>query len=133
MIYLKDNIYHQSGKDNEIIVQEYFNRIKTGDLEELLELFSDDAIIHEPFSKSKHLFGKSEIRPFLKSVIMANEGLQYKIHIERQKNSHTDNFIALVIFRRGQAINSKFTFSFENTHESKLNRKIKALSIEFMD
>ena len=72
-------------KQNVITVQKYFNRIKNRDIEGLLDLFCDDPVIEEPFSKSKILLGKSEIEPFLKSVIMANEGLKYEINIERQK------------------------------------------------
>ena len=130
---MKDSNYQQNEKDNEIIVKEYFSRIKSRDIEGLLELFSDDAVIHEPFSRARRLFGKTEIKPFLKSVIMANEGLQYEINIERQKNNHTNNFVALVIFRKGHEINSRFTFSFDNSGKSTLYGKIKSLLIEFID
>lgn len=130
---MKDSNYQQNGKHNGIVVKEYFNRIKSKDIEGLLELFSDDAVIHEPFSRARRLFGKTEIKPFLKSVIMVNEGVQYEINIERQKYNHTNNFVALVKFRKGHAINSRFTFSFENTDKSNINGKIKSLLIEFID
>lgn len=130
---MKDSNYQQNEKDNEIIVKEYFSRIKSRDIEGILELFSDDAVIHEPFSRARRLFGKTEIKPFLKSVIMANEGLQYEINIERQKNNHTNNFVALVIFRKGHEINSRFTFSFDNSGKSTIYGKIKSLLIEFID
>jgi ketosteroid isomerase-like protein len=130
---LKDSNYQQNEKDNEIIVKEYFSRIKSRDIEGLLELFSDDAVIHEPFSRARRLFGKTEIKPFLKSVIMANEGLRYEINIERQKNNHTNNFVVLVIFRKGHEINSRFTFSFDNSGKSNIYGKIKSLLIEFID
>lgn len=130
---MKDSNYQQNEKDNEIIVKEYFSRIKSRDIEGLLELFSDDAVIHEPFSRARRLFGKTEIKPFLKSVIMANEGLRYEINIERQKNNHMNNFVALVIFRKGHEINSRFTFSFDNSGKSNIYGKIKSLLIEFID
>jgi len=130
---LKDSNYQQNEKDNEIIVKEYFSRIKSRDIEGILELFSDDAVIHEPFSRARRLFGKTEIKPFLKSVIMANEGLRYEINIERQKNNHTNNFVVLVIFRKGHEINSRFTFSFDNSDKSTVYGKIKSLLIEFID
>jgi len=130
---LKDSNYQQNEKDNEIIVKEYFSRIKSRDIEGILELFSDDAVIHEPFSRARRLFGKTEIKPFLKSVIMANEGLRYEINIERQKNNHTNNFVVLVIFRKGHEINSRFTFSFDNSGKSNIYGKIKSLLIEFID
>ncbi|HEY9492015.1 MAG TPA: nuclear transport factor 2 family protein [Nitrososphaeraceae archaeon] len=130
---MKDSNYQQNEKDNEIIVKEYFSRIKSRNIEGILELFSDDAVIHEPFSRARRLFGKTEIKPFLKSVIMANEGLQYEINIERQKNNHMNNFVALVIFRKGHEINSRFTFSFDNSDKSTVYGKIKSLLIEFID
>ena len=130
---MKDSNYQQNEKDNEIIVKEYFSRIKSRDIEGILELFSDDAVIHEPFSRARRLFGKTEIKPFLKSVIMANEGLRYEINIERQKNNHMNNFVALVIFRKGHEINSRFTFSFDNSDKSTVYGKIKSLLIEFID
>jgi ketosteroid isomerase-like protein len=129
---LIDNNFQQIGRDNEIIVKEYFNRIRSRDIDGLLELFSDDAVIHEPFSRARRLFGKTEIKPFLKSVIMANEGLQYEISVERQKNDHTNSLVALIIFRKEHSIKSRFTFSFSNT-ESNLNGKITSLLIEFID
>jgi hypothetical protein len=120
-------------KDNELVVNEYFSRIRSRDIEGLLELFSDEAVIYEPFSRARRLFGKTEIKPFLKSVIMANEGLQYEINAERQKNNNTNNFVALVIFRKRHVINSRFTFGFENTDKSSVDGKIKSLLIEFID
>jgi hypothetical protein len=111
-------------------VQEYFKRIKAGDIKELLELFSDDSVIHEPFSRSKRLLGKKEIEPFLKSVIMANEGIKYEIKIQKEKNNGKNSVIALVTFRKEHMIRSRFTFGLENTDDFKL---IKSLQIEFID
>ena len=128
---MKDGNYQQKGKGNEIIVKEYFNRIKSKDLEGLLELFSDDAVIYEPFSKAKSLLGKNEIKSFLKSVIMANDGLQYEIKIEGRQDNH-ENLVANVIFRKGYTINSRFTFSIDNTRNYDLHGKIKSLLIEFI-
>lgn len=130
---MKDRSYQQNAKDNEIIVKEYFSRIKSRDLEGLLDLFSDDAVVHEPFSRAKKLSGKTEIRSFLKSVIMANEGLQYEINIERKKANPADDFVAFVIFRKGHVINSRFTFSFNDADRTNANGKIKSLIIEFVD
>ena len=64
---------------------------------------------------------------------MANEGLQYEINIERQKANPMDNFVAFVTFRKGHAINSRFTFSFDDTNRTNTNGKIKSLLIEFLD
>ena len=53
----------------------------------LLSLFSNDSMIYEPFSKSKCLVGKSEIEPFLRTVIMANKGMQYNFNIKKPGQS----------------------------------------------
>ena len=128
---------NEKDKDNEIIVQEYFKRIKSGDVHGLLELFSDDSVIYEPFSRSKRLSGKSEIEPFLKSVIMANEGLQYELEIVKQNNKQKKRqnniLVALVIFRKDNEIRSRFTFGFDNSDGTKLITRIKSLLIEFID
>jgi ketosteroid isomerase-like protein len=128
---------NEKDKDNEIIAREYFKRIKSGDVHGLLELFSDDSVIYEPFSRSKRLSGKSEIEPFLKSVIMANEGLQYEIEIVKQNDNHKKRqnniLVALVIFRKDNEIRSRFTFGFEKSDGFKLVRRIKSLLIEFID
>lgn len=130
---MKDTNSLENGTVNEIIIKEYFGKIRSRDIDGLLDLFSDDAVVHEPFSRAKTLLGKTEIRSFLKSVIMANEGLQYEIKIERQKANPVDNFVAFVIFRKGHAINSRFTFSFDDADRANTNVKIKSLLIEFLD
>lgn len=79
-----------NAKSNEFVVQEYFRRIKSGDIRSLLQLFSDECVIHEPFSRCKRLTGKSEVESFFVTVIMANQGLQSDVKIERdvmRKNS----------------------------------------------
>ncbi len=128
-----DNLKHDvNAKCKELLVQEYFGRIRSRDIQGLLNLFSDDSVIHEPFSKSSPLSGKSEIESFLRSVVMANEGMQYEIRIERDampKNS----LVAIVIFHKDEALKGKFTFEFNDTNGSNLNERIMALRIEFID
>jgi ketosteroid isomerase-like protein len=123
----------QTRNDNEIIVKEYFSKVNSKDIDGLLELFSDDSVIYEPFSRSERLSGKSAIEPFLKSVIMANEGLQYELEFARQENKQNNDIVALVTFRKENEINSRLTFGFENSHNSKFKRRIKSLLIEFTD
>jgi len=64
-------------------VFEYFELIKNKDIERLMNLFSPDAIIYEPFSKLREgISGKQAIESFLKIAIMVNGELQYRIVIE---------------------------------------------------
>lgn len=118
----------------ELLIQEYFKGIKSRDLYGLLNLFSEDAVIHEPFSKSKHISGKSEIESFFRTVIMANEGVQQEVKIEKERyERHKNSVTALVIFRKENAVKARFTFGFEDPNEPELKSRIKTLNIEFID
>lgn len=111
----------------------YFRKVKDGDLHGLLNLFSDDSIVYEPFSKSKSLIGKLEIEFFLKTVVMANEGMQYEIKIESEEHSNNKNkIVTLVTFHKGDSIRSRFIFETEYINELNQSR-IKTLRIEFID
>jgi hypothetical protein len=76
--------------DRRQVVLDYFRLIKEKDMPGLLNIFTDDCIIYEPFSrgsifhnsdgaKKSYLKGSSEIESFLKIVMMASDGLQYEI------------------------------------------------------
>jgi ketosteroid isomerase-like protein len=117
----------------------YFRLIKNKDINRLLDLFTDDAIIYEPFSNIQGgLRGKSAIKPFLEIALMANDGLQHKIEIEQkkqqQRQSNTgkeDKVTALVTFQRGGMVQVRFTFQLEEAVEHTMN-KIRSLHIEFI-
>jgi hypothetical protein len=120
-------------------IYEYFRLIKNKDINKLLDLFTDDAIIYEPFSNVHGgLRGRSAIRPFLEIAFMANDGLQHKIEIEQKKQqqqqSNTDKedqVTAVVTFQRGEIIQARFTFQLEKTIKHSIN-KIRSLHIEFI-
>jgi hypothetical protein len=76
--------------DNHQIVSDYFRLIAEKDMHGLLNLFTDDCIVYEPFSRrlpshsnngieKSCLKGKSEIESFFNIVMMASDGLQYEI------------------------------------------------------
>lgn len=117
---------------NRSIVYEYFRLIKDKDINGLLSLFTDDAIIQEPFSNIVGgIQGKAAIRSFLEVAMMANSGLTHNIVMEAQvysdySNNNNDNdkpnkahyndnndnnkITALVTFEKGDSIRAKFTF-----------------------
>jgi ketosteroid isomerase-like protein len=123
----RDEISH------EWLVRQYFNRVRSGDLHGLLDLFSDNCVIHEPFSCSKFLTGKIEIEPFFRSAIMANQGVQYEIKIEKERRKTVGNsMVAVVVFRKENEIKGKFTFDFKDVGEGEVEG-IKSLKIEFIE
>jgi len=86
---LKINSIHKSkGKllTNKEIVSQYFRLLQNKDIDGLKDLFWSDATVYEPFSKLEHgLRGWSQIEPFLKVAIMANESLSNKIAFEESR------------------------------------------------
>lgn len=120
-------------KSHEWLIRQYFKRVAAGDLPGLLDLFSDDCVIHEPFSTSKYLTGKIEIEPFLRSAIMANQEVQYEIKIEKERHKTDRNsVVAVIVFHKENEIKAKFTFEFVDVSEGEFGR-IKILKIEFVD
>lgn len=113
------------------LVLEYFERIKAGDIRGLLNLFSNDSVICEPFSKTKCLSGKLEIEPFLETVIMVIKGMRYDIRMERDQDIDEDRVVALVTFHRGGSVSGKFSFQFNHNGEVS-GTTIKTLNIEFI-
>lgn len=141
-------------KSEKDIIFEYFRRIRDKDISGLLDLFTDDAVIYEPFSKSENiqgkttigLLGKQGIEPFLRVVVMANEGLEYNITIDKiyekmdNSNNKTTEISAIITFERGDRITARFTFelicpatgsSKNNINPNQNEIKIKTLNIQF--
>lgn len=126
-------------------VYEYFGLVKNKDINRLLDLFADDAIIYEPFSNIQGgLRGKSAIKPFLEVVLMANDGLQNDIELEGQQQeeeqSAHNRITALVTFERGGRVQAQFEFELALEMEEKGNeiydfhrlKKIQSLYIQFI-
>lgn len=130
-----------SSRVNVDTVYEYFRLIKNKDINRVLDLFVDDAVVYEPFSNVLGgLRGKSAIKPFLEIALMANDGLQHKIEIKHQKQQQQqrqskidkeDQVTALVTFQRGGMIQARFAFQLEKAIHHSMN-KIQSLHIEFI-
>lgn len=140
MFNMKHNSNHTSLLVNKSIVYEYFKLIKDKNINRLLNLFADDAIIHEPFSNiDGGLKGKSAIKPFLEIAMMANEGMQQEIEFEKPRISNHNNknqVTVLVTFERGGRVHARFTFELatESDYNMKYHRKkIQTLRIEFIE
>ena len=127
---------------DEDIVHEYFRLIKTKDMYRLLDLFADDAVIDEPFSKSEAgkggLQGKSAIEPFLNVAMMVSDGLREDIEVEKSKlrrDNGINQVTAYVTFERGGKVKARFTFELtsEENYNSQKQKKIQSLRIQFVE
>ena len=136
---------------NKEIISQYFRLLQSKDIDGLKNLFWHDAIVYEPFSKMEQgLRGWSQIEPFLKVAIMANESLSSKIIVKdpgfikdknlkdkQDYNAHENSDIveALVTFQKDKSIEAKFRFELSNqtnTVDNSRQKKIKALHIKFI-
>lgn len=143
-------------RSDEDIVFEYFRLIKNKDITGLLDLFVDDAVVYEPFSKSDDIQGKTmglrgkrAIEPFLGVAVMANEGLRGNVAIDKsdKKTDGSENrpnqICAIVTFERGDRITARFTFELispvnnnnddDNMKINQKEKKIKSLRIQFIN
>lgn len=117
---------------NRGLVQEYFACITRRNLEALLDLFVEEAVVYEPFSNQQGgLRGRSEIEPFLRVALMANTGLDKKITFAEEV---ADRVTALVTFRRGDEMRGRFTFASKDVPTPHgVQKKICSLKIEFLN
>ena len=141
-----DNIKIRNKKTliNKDMVFEYFRLIKNKDIEQLMDLFADDAVIYEPFSKlTEGLEGKSAIESFFRVSIMANDTLQHHIIIEKEnqkndmeKSCNSKIITALVTFERGDTMKARFTFELGSNGNNRVfdskRKKINALHMQFI-
>ena len=138
---------------NKEIVAQYFRLIQSKDIEGLKDLFWSDAIVFEPFSKLEEgLRGWSQIKPFMKVAIMANESLSYTIAFKEfddedrknkyikdmqinKENNNNEVVESLVMFQKDGVVKAKFRFELSKSFNSTSNsdqKKIKSLHIEFI-
>lgn len=121
--------YNYQSHTGETIIFVYFRFIKNKDINKLIDLFADDAIIYEPFSKTGDtdgLQGRTAIESLLNTVIMANSGLNHQIEIiksDRKVCNNNDQITTNVTFERGGKVKAKFVFEFSsesvNFHKQK--------------
>jgi hypothetical protein len=117
---------------NQKLVFECFKLASQNKIEELLELFSDDVIIYEPFSKKEEegLHGKPAVRSYLNMMTLASDdSLRYDISIEEDSN---DKIVARVVFEKGDKITAKFAFEMTRSKNNR-NKKIRVVRVEFLD
>ena len=125
--------YGSVTKFKESKVRDYFYRLQIGDIVGLLNMFSDNAVIHEPFSKLKSLRGRSEIESFLKTVIMVNRGMHQELKIEKSEHETSKNRIVVTAtFHKGNSIKCRFIFEL-NGYKDQDRGMIQNLAIHFID
>jgi ketosteroid isomerase-like protein len=112
----------------------YFRAIKEKDIDNLVDMFEDDAVIHEPFSKEGQLQDKRNFRSFFQIVCMANEGLEHDIFFEDATDDNGTS--VLCTFQKGETVCARFSFRFSSSTRMNakgiIERKIEKLQIQFL-
>ncbi len=96
---------------NKEIVNEFFNLLSIKDYSNLLSLFSDDAVILEPFSKEGKIAGRECLTEFFKIMGIASDGLYHSFSYE---TVFPDNISIISEYQRGDKIKARFDFCFRN-------------------
>jgi hypothetical protein len=115
-------------------VYSYFRAIKEKNIDNLIDMFEDDAVIQEPFSKEAQLQDKRTFRSFFQIACMANEDLEHDLFFE---DATDDNGISvLCIFQRGGTVCARFNFRFGPSTRMNakgiIERRIAKLQIQFL-
>lgn len=115
-------------------VYSYFRAIKEKDIDNLVDLFEDEAVIHEPFSKEAQLRDKRDFKSFFQIVCMTNEELEHDLFFEDATDDNATS--VLCTFQKGETVCARFSFRFgPNTRMNAkgiMERKIEKLQIQFI-
>ena len=96
-------------------VYSYFRAIKDKDIDKLVDMFEDDAVIQEPFSKEDQLRNKRNFKSFFQIVCMASEVLEYDLYFEEETDDNGTS--VLCTFQRGETVCARFCFRFGSSTE----------------
>ena len=115
-------------------IYSYFRAIKEKDIDKLVDMFEDDAVIQEPFSKETQLRDKRNFKSFFQIVCMANEELEHDLYFEEGTDDNGTS--VLCTFQRGETVCARFSFRFSSSTRMNakgiIERKIEKLQIQFL-
>ena len=113
----------------------YFRANKEKDIDNLVDMFEDDAVIHEPFSKEHQLRDKRDFKSFFQIVCMASEGFDYDLYFEEGTDDNRAS--VLCTFQRGETVCARFCFQFGSStrmnRKGMIERKIEKLQIQYLN
>ena len=120
--------------DNEDTLLEFASLLLHGRIDRVISLFTEEAIVTEPFSKFTTLHGKAQIQDFLKVARSLMKGMQCKIRISHNQQLYHRQITAFFIFSRGhsEAIQIKIKFGSEDP-ASPHYYKISSLDVSIAD
>ena len=123
---------HNEKEDDRHIVMKYFRLIDEKDMPSLLNLFTEDCTIYEPFSRDflsyegkgkKPLKGRNEIESFFHVVMVASDGLKHEIKFVHSPIEHTRQNGDSVITTSSSVVSAVATY-YRNEGGDKLKQKL---------
>lgn len=119
-------------KDDQNIVLKYLHLIDEKDMPGLLNLFTEDCMIYEPFSRGplsnegkgkKPLKGRNEIESFFHIVMMASDGLKHDIEFICSPFEHNRQMGDTVSSASSSVVTAVVTF-YSDEARNKLKQKL---------
>lgn len=119
-------------KDDQNIVLKYLHLIDEKDMSGLLNLFTEDCMIYEPFSRGplsnegkgkKPLKGRNEIESFFHIVMMASDGLKHDIEFVCSPFEHNRQMGDTVSSASSSVVTAVVTF-YSDEARNKLKQKL---------
>jgi len=110
---------HNEKEDDQHMVMKYFRLIDEKDMSSLLNLFTEDCTIYEPFSRDflsdegknkKPLKGRNEVESFFHVVMMASDGLKHEIEFVHSPIKDTRQNGDSVITKSSSVVSALATF-----------------------
>ena len=110
-------------RDAENVVRRFFRFVRSGRIDDLVQLFAHNAVVREPLSSSGVLSDRQDIESFLKVALVHNSEMLSRLEIEKAAGSRVS---AAVVFENGGRTKGVFTFDLDSE-----TKKIARLEMAF--
>ena len=119
-------------QDHIDIVKNFFSLIEQRDIDGLVDLFDEDCVVYEPFSKENGL-QKNNLKPFFQVLVNTNNDITREVSF-LDKDNQFNEIETLVTFNKDGMLRAKFIFNIKHYSDDfgiELN-KIETLHIDFI-
>lgn len=119
-------------RDHIDIVKNFFSLIEQRDIDGLVDLFDENCVVYEPFSKENCL-KKNNLKPFFQVLVNTNSDITREVSFF-DKHNKVDEIETLVSFNKEGMLRAKFIFNIKRYSDDfgiEMN-KIETLHIDFI-
>ena len=99
-------------QDHIDIVKNFFSLIEQSDIDGLVDLFDENCIVYEPFSKENGL-QKNNLKPFFQVLVNTNNNITREVSFPEKRNK-VNEIETLVTFNKDGMLRAKFIFNIKH-------------------